>query len=154
MKRIQTITLVLILGCLAAAPALVTMAQTDPPPADQARPLPQKTLSPMMQEIHAALAQNDAVVETLQQNLRTAPDEQQALAMLRAIAQQKKDTEVSILRIQERYAQQAGNQEAVAKLNQAIEQILNPTPVAPSPEAKAELEARRAQAQSGGSHHE
>jgi hypothetical protein len=154
MKKFEAITLLLSLLCLAASPALVTMAETDPPPADQARPLPAKPLSPMMQEIRAALVQNDAVVETLQQNLKTAPDEQQALALLRAIAQQKMDTEVSILRIQESYAQQAGNGEAVVKLQQAIQQILNPTPMAPSPEAQAELEARRTQAQDGGGHHE
>jgi thioredoxin-like negative regulator of GroEL len=154
MNRIQTIALALILGCLAAVPALATMDQTTAPPADQARPLPQKPLSPMMQEIHATLEQNDAAVAALQQTLKTAPDEQQALALLRAIAQQKKNTEVSILRIQVRYARQAGNQDAVAKLGLAIEQILNPKPVAPTPQAQAELKARRAQMQSGGSQHE
>ena len=90
----------------------------------------------------------------MRQTLKTAIDEAQALALLRAIAQQKQDTEIAILRVQARNAREVGNQDAVAKIEMAIEQILNPKPITPSPAARAELEARRAQAQSGGNHHE
>ena len=106
-------------------------------------PEPQHTVSPMMQEIQTALAQEATALLVLQEDLTNAPTEQDALAILRMISQRKQDTEIATLRIQERYARQAGNEDAAVRIERAIQRILDPEPVEPSPEALQEMEARR-----------
>ena len=142
MKHFVTASIVLVVILLAATPHLATTAQNEPPTP--------KKLSPMMQEIQAALKQGDVAVLTLQQDLKTAPDEDLALELLRAIALKKQKTEITILRIQERYARRDGNLEAADRIEQAISRILHPDPVTPNAEARKEREARR----TGGRGHE
>ena len=142
MKYFVTASIVLAVLLLAATPHLATTDQNE-------QPAPKK-LSPMMQEIHAALKQGDVAVLVLQQDLKSAPDEDLALELLRAIALKKQETESSILRIQERYARRAGNLEAATRIEDAIEMILHPDPVTPNAEARKEREARR----TGGRGHE
>lgn len=108
------------------------------------------TASPLMEEINAAIATGDELLAALNLQLKSAPSETEALRLLDAIHQQKQETEITILRIQERHARLAGDTEAADKINLAVDDILNPPVRIPDPQARAESEARR----SGGSHHE
>ena len=141
MQKPSTVLMVVLLASLLIITQLVMAAPPEPIPQPQASPTP---LSPMMQEIKAAMTASEAAVIALQEELKSAPDEIQALQILRAVSQQKQDTEIAILRIQERYARQAGDQDTADKINLAVQKILNPDPVTPTPEAMAEREARRA----------
>ena len=114
------------------------------------QPIKHQTISPMMKEIKATMAASDELLAGLQQQLNSVSNESEALRLLRAIHQQKQDTEISILRIQERYARQAGDIETADRINLAVDEILNPPVRIPSAQAQAEREART----SGGSHHE
>ena len=111
---------------------------------------PATTASPLMEEINAAIATGEELLAALNLQLKSASSETEALRLLEAIHLQKQDTEINILRIQERYARLAGDTEAADKLNLAVDDILNPPVRIPDPQARAESEARR----SGGSHHE
>lgn len=124
--------------------AMVPLVTAQAPLPTQPQPITEKPLSPMMQEIKAAMAANEVAVKALQVSLQTTADEAESLQILRAVDQQKQDTEIAILRIQERYARQNGDQETADQINLAIEKILNPDPVTPTAEAMAEREARRA----------
>ena len=134
MRKYKEGLVVLFLVALFAAPILIM--------ADTPRVRPQ--LSPLMQEVEAVLAAENAALLVLEQDLKAAPSEREALGILRAIGQRKQDSEIAILRIQERYAREAGNEEAAAILTETIEKILNPTPIAPKPEKRV----------SGGQDHE
>lgn len=107
-------------------------------------PEPRATVSPMMQEVQTALAQEATAIQALQNNLANAHTEQDALRILREISQRKQDTEIAVLGIQVRYARRAGHEEAAVRMEQAIARILDPEPVEPSPEARREAEALRA----------
>lgn len=108
------------------------------------------TASLLMEEINAAMAAGGELLAALNLQLKSAPSETEALRLLDAIHQQKQETEITILRIQERHARLAGDTEAADKINLAVDDILNPPVRIPDPQARAESEARR----SGGSHHE
>ncbi len=146
MRKLTIVLSVLTLVSL----VLVTLAMAQKPASIQPQPTPEKPLSPMMQEIKAVMVASDGAVNALQEQLKSAPDETQALQILRAVSQQKQDTEIAILRIQERYARKAGDKETAEQINLAVQNILNPDPVTPTVEAMAEREARRA----GGTDHE
>jgi len=109
------------------------------------QPGPESDLSPRMLEIHQVLDSEAADLAALQRDLQAASDEKAALRILRAIKQRKQDAEISILRIQKRYALQEGNAEAAALIDEAITRILDPQPAPPSEEALREKEARRAE---------
>lgn len=128
----------------------VHLTAAEPPIASDPAPAKEKPLSPMMQEIKAAMESNTAVVEALQEQLESTFDEELSLQILRTISQQQMDSEIRILRIQERFALEAGDNETAGKIHQAVERILNPDPVTPTAEAMAERQTRRA----GGSDHE
>ena len=140
MRKFSIAVSILALISLAMVPLVTAQA---PLPA-QPQPITEKPVSPMMQEIKAAMAANEVAVKALQESLQTTADEAEALQILRAVDQQKQDTEIAILRIQERYARQNGDQETADQINLAVEKILNPDPVTPTAEAMAEREARRA----------
>lgn len=99
-----------------------------------------------MQEIRNVLADEQTDLQVLQAELANASSETDALAILRRIAQRKQETEIAVLRIQERRARELGDEETALRIDRAIRRILNPEPVAPSPEALREIEARRAAA--------
>ncbi len=103
----------------------------------------------MMDEIRALLAESAATLSTLQAQMKAAPDEQAALAMLRQVSQHKQDTEIAILRIQQRHALEKGDTEAADLIEEAIGHILTPQPVSATPEARAERARRR-----GGADHD
>ena len=119
-------------------------------PSAVGRPGAPPTVSPQMQEIQTVLAQERIAILALQEALEAAPSERDALEILRAIGQRKQDTEIAVLRIQEQHARQAGDEAAATRIEQAIHKILNPEPLTISPEARLEMEARRA----GGQDHE
>jgi hypothetical protein len=99
--------------------------------------------NPMIEEIRALLAESAATVLEIQNQMKAAPDEQTALAMLRQVRQHKQDTEVAVLRIQQRYAREKGDTEAAQLIEEAIGQLLIPAPVSATPEARAERARRR-----------
>lgn len=160
----RTIYTVLALSLLvAAAPAAIAAAGSDDPPAEaRSAPVPasaggrilmpeqplgerasRPALSPMMQEIQAALDADREQVAALDEQLKAAVDEQAALDILRRIHRQKQETELGILRIQQRYAGEKGDTDAVRRIDEAIDRILNPPHIAPRPEAEAERRAHR-----------
>jgi hypothetical protein len=100
-------------------------------------------LSPMMQEIQEALNKKETSLQSLQEELKTTGTESEALAIVRAIGQQKQDTEIEILSIQEGYARRAGELETAEKIAAVIERILNPPPAPGDEQAKQESEARK-----------
>jgi hypothetical protein len=106
---------------------------------------PGAALSPRMLEIQHVLDGEAVDLAALQRELQAAPDEKEALRILRAIAQRKQDAEVAVLRIQKRYALQEGDTETVALIDEAIARILDPQPAPPSEEALREKEALRAE---------
>lgn len=114
------------------------------PPRTVGEPGAGSTGSPFMQAIRTALANEEASLRTLEAELANAPDEKEALTILRRIAQRKQEAEIAILRIQERRARELGDEEAALRIDLAIRRILDPQPIAPSPEALQEIEARRA----------
>jgi len=122
---------------------LVFLSVFGVPPQIAGDPEPLPVVSPLMQEIQTALAQEATALLELQEDLTNAPTEQDALAILRTISQRKQDTEIAILRIQVRNAHETGNEGAAVRIEQAIQRILDPEPVEPSPEALQEMEARR-----------
>jgi hypothetical protein len=103
---------------------------------------PERSLSPRMLEIQEVLGREQTDLAKLQIELGSAPDEKEALRILRAIAQRKQDAEIAVLRVQKRFAQQEGDARAVADIDRAIERILDPQPAPLSP---AEQEAREKQ---------
>lgn len=103
-----------------------------------------------MIEINALLDADKELLSGLQDSLKSATNEIEALRLLQAIHQQKQDTEISILRIQERYARQAGDTATADKIKLEVEKILNPPVPAPNTQAREESAARTG----GGSHHE
>jgi TolA-binding protein len=109
----------------------------------------QPALSPLMQEIEAVLAADEAAVTALNEQLATAPDEQAALHILGQIRQQKQDTELAILRIQQRHALKEGETAAAERIGLAIDRILNPPQLQPDSDAAATSRERRA---GGGDH--
>lgn len=153
MRKSFTFPAILSTFILAVMPLLMGAGPT-PDPAEEPgaatneivmpdQPMQRTTVSPLMQEIKATLAAGDELLAALQLQLTSAPDETEALRLLNAIQQQKQDTEISILRIQERYAREAGDTETAEKINLAVSKILNPPVPEPNTQARAESETRR-----------
>lgn len=146
----------LIIALFLASP----LAAADPQPAPTTdpprvllpeRPLPTPpVLSPLMRDIEAALAADKEALADLNEQLAAAANEQAALLILRQIQQQKQDTELAILRIQRHHATEQGDTEAAARIDLAIDRILNPPHVQPDPDATARSRDRRA----GGEDHD
>jgi hypothetical protein len=146
----------LILCVLGSLFLMTTALAEEPDPGAQRVLLPEKpvvaqpVLSPMMQEIDAVLAAEKEALEALNEQLGSAPDERAALHILQQIKQQKQDTELSILRIQRRYALEKGDTDAAERIDLAIDRILNPPRIQPDPAAAAKSRDRRA----GGEDHD
>lgn len=153
MKKFHLCAAICLLGT-ALTSTLPALAAT-PEPETAARPellgeAPAFPPSPMMLEIKAALAVSETAVAELGAQLRSAADERDALRIQRAIADAKRDAEVAVMRIQARYAREAGDVETAEKIELAVARILNPVPATPDPEAAAASAARRG----GGDGHE
>lgn len=147
MRTSNAVSLFLTMVVVTAAPLPVGAGPAeDPAPQEADRSAltaPHQVRNPRLEEIKAAQAAGQELVVQLQLQLKAAPDEVEALRLLRAINQQKQDTEIVILRIQERYARQAGDTATADRIGQAVQEILNPPVPAPSAQARAESEARR-----------
>ena len=131
MSRIRIITLFLLIitaGVLAAS-------DNNPSSADQP-------------DITTLLASRDASLAELHTRLEAASNEVEALEILHAIQAHKLETEVAILRLQKRQAELAGNQEAVAVIETAIERLLEPPAPLGNDEARAASARRQAEGQS------
>jgi hypothetical protein len=87
---------------------------------------PSAKLTPMMEEIQAAVQTTREAVADLADRFRAATDETEALELARAIRCVKLDGRIEVLRIQLRYARQDGRDETVAKLEAAIERMTVP----------------------------
>ena len=86
----------------------------------------QQRLSPMMQEIQAAIEQGRAQNEELESRAAVAGDEESILAIQRQIEELAQATELEILGIQARHARLAGRDEIADKIEQDIADIQNP----------------------------
>jgi hypothetical protein len=103
----------------------------------------ERPLSPMMAEIHALIAAQEISLTDLREQLATAADEQQAMALRRQISLLKQLTQLEILRVQVRFARQAGREDTAQRLEAAIAQITDPPPAPPPSSGKRAARERR-----------
>ena len=100
--------------------------ETSTPPEQRLPTMPREKMSPMHQEIFAALDQEKVRVEEL--NARATKDMPAAefMALQQQIEETKKAAQISVLEIQLRYAQQEGRQAQVTELSEALDLIRHP----------------------------
>jgi hypothetical protein len=103
-------------------------AETLAPPQPGVRTISRQNLSPMHQEIFAALDQEKARVEELNAQATKNMPASEFLALQQQIEETKKAGQISVLEIQLRYAEQEGRQAQVAELSEALEMIRHPLP--------------------------
>lgn len=96
------------------------------PPAPGLHTLPRERMSPMHQEIFAALDQEKVRVDALNAEARKNMSASEFLALQQQIEETKKAAQISILEIQLRYAEQEGRQAQVTELSGALEMIRHP----------------------------
>ncbi len=90
------------------------------------------SLSPMMQEIRAAMMNRRLEVERASELLRTSPTPTETHAHQLAIEQLKRESEINVLSIQLRYARQDGRAGTIERLETAIASLTQPRPAAQS----------------------
>jgi hypothetical protein len=95
----------------------------------------QRRLSPLQQEIQAQLEAEDTALAQLQAELVAATDARQAHEIQGRIAELKTSTELALLRIQLRYAQERQDLKTSQQLEEAIEALENP-PVRAQPQPR------------------
>ncbi len=100
-----------------------------------AQPAPERELSPMMVEIESLLEAEKLAVEERRVQMTQTTDMAQRVALMDEIHQLKTDTELEILRVQLRYAQQEGHLDTAQEIEAAIEFMTGPRPV-PAPEPR------------------
>jgi hypothetical protein len=123
----------------AAAPASAATVGVTPAPAT---PPAAGRPSALMTEIRAALdAERDRVV-ALDARVRACTDRRQALALQREIESVKRDTEVTLLRIQATHARRAGRTALADRLEAAVAEMLAPPPPAATPVVRPEPAGR------------
>jgi hypothetical protein len=118
----------------AAAPVGPLSAEApDAPAATEAPVLPRRQPSPMMVAIRAVLDAEAATVNGLRERIRAARTPDEAIALQRELERAKFEAEVSILRVQAKFAREGGRTALAEHLDAAIAQLTNPTkPVAPA----------------------
>lgn len=95
---------------------------------------PRGPLTPLAADLVAALDRQRERLAMLHAELAKAADPVQALAVQRRIEQDKKDTEIELLRVQLAHARRGGNTALAARLEAAIaEQLLPPVAREPLP---------------------
>jgi len=87
-------------------------------------------LTPMMQEIFAAWDAHVIAVKALEARLEGVTDHREAMALQREIESARDGVELTILRIQARYARQEGRLEDAAAIEEAVATMTAPRPVA------------------------
>jgi hypothetical protein len=97
----------------------------------------ERPLSPMMQEITDLQAATHQAVAELASTLADAREQEQIMTIQREIGRLKSEARVETMRIQLKYAQAEGNEEAAAKLEEIIARLTTPrqpaTQVRPAP---------------------
>ena len=88
--------------------------------------LARKDMTPMHQEIFAALDQEKAQVDELNARVNKNMPASEFLALQQQIEETKKAAQVSVLEIQLRYAEQEGRQAQVAELTESLDLIRHP----------------------------
>jgi hypothetical protein len=91
-----------------------------------ARVIPKRPRTPMDVELFAVLDRQREALAALRTRFREAKDDRTALAVQREIDRVKRDSEISLLRVQADWARRAGRIEAASQIEAAIEQILHP----------------------------
>ena len=112
-----------------ASPAVAAGVPTAPDStAAQSPPFPLGTapLSPMMQAIKAAWAENEVTRLHLTEAVDHAPNATEALKAQRALEESLRDFEIRVLRIQADYARLEGNAAKAEEIDAAIRRILSP----------------------------
>ena len=101
-------------------------------------------IASMHAEIEASLARERQSVEALQARFAQTTDPQAALAVQREVEQVKKETQLDVLRIQLRHAQETEATEAAAALQIAVDRFAVP-PAPTSAQAKRDLPPAKTQ---------
>jgi len=87
---------------------------------------PARELSPMMEEIQAAMEATRLEVADLKLQYETAGSDGQAMEIMREVARVKRDGRVEMMRIQLRHARLAGNDELIIQLEEIIIRMTAP----------------------------
>lgn len=111
---------VLVVTVLLAAATFTPALADDNSPAAAPVAVAPTAPAPMLAAINAVLQEERALVAELATRLTTAPDDEAALTLHRAIEQAKADAELRILGIQADHARREGRLEAAAELEAAI----------------------------------
>lgn len=83
-------------------------------------------ISPMMLEIQANFDASRAEVAALLKRHEAAISSEEKMEILREAAEVKRESRIEMMRIQLRYARQAGNDELIAELEEIIAQMTAP----------------------------
>jgi len=118
-----------------------------PVPTDTATPAdadqPVGFESPQARELKALIASETAALAELQTRLDGAGADDAALAVQREIEQVKQQTEIDLLRLQARFAREAGQADRAAAIDAAIGELTAPRPVGVPQDRPAPDETRR-----------
>lgn len=87
---------------------------------------PARELSPMMEEIQAAMEATRLEVADLKMQYETAGSDEQAMEIMREVARVKREGRVEMMRIQLRHARLAENEELVTQLEAIIIRMTAP----------------------------
>lgn len=105
----------------------------DPPVRVEATPVepgsvaaPTRELSPMMLEITAAMESARLQVADLKRRHDAAINDEEAMALAREAARIKRESRIEMMRIQLRYAREAGNDELVIELEEVVTRMTAP----------------------------
>ena len=91
-----------------------------------ARIVPKRPRTPMDVELFAILDRQREALAALRTRFKDAKDDRTALAVQREIDRLKRDTEISLLRVQADWARRAGRVEGARRIEAEIGQIQNP----------------------------
>ncbi len=130
------LSVVLWATCAAAAPvadapavAPAPAAETASAAVDDGGAAPSAPLTPLMRDIVAACAANEAAVAALEAALAGTDDPGAALVLIRQIEDLRCRLEVELLRIQARHARLAGRVGDAAQIEAAVAAMTSPRPL-------------------------
>lgn len=135
MKTLAIILLVIAASASVAAEPAVKVEVTAAAPGDTAAQA--RELSPMMLEIQAAMETAREQVAELKRRHDAAVSDDEAMDLAREAARIKRESRVEMMRIQLRYAGEAGHEELVVELEEIVARMTAP-PVKGVPIPRAE----------------
>ena len=135
MKALVIILLVVAASASLAAEPAVKVKVTAATPGETAAPV--RELSPMMQEIQAAMETARMQVAELKRRHDTAVNDDEAMDLAREAANIKRESRVEMMRIQLRYAREADNEDLVVELEEIVARMTAP-PIKGVPIPRAE----------------